>query len=120
MLEGAAGIVRTMRARQPRDYLSRTADKRVTERQSVAAADLPLEFMLNGLRLIEGFDEESFETRTGLPVTAIAAAVADAERRGLLEQDAPAQMARDRDRPALPQRSAGVIPAGSSVACPDE
>jgi putative oxygen-independent coproporphyrinogen III oxidase len=90
MLEGAPAIVRTTRARQPRDYLSRTADKRVTERQSVAAADLPLEFMLNGLRLIEGFDEESFATRTGLPFTAIAANVADAERRGLLEQDAPA------------------------------
>ena len=82
--------MRTTRARQPRDYLSRTADKRVTERQPVTAADLPFEFMLNGLRLIEGFDEESFESRTGLPFTAIAAAVAEAERKGLLEQDAPA------------------------------
>ena len=47
MLEGSPGIVRTTRARQPRDYLSRTADKRVNERQFVAATDLPLEFMLN-------------------------------------------------------------------------
>lgn len=90
LLEGSHGIVRTTRVRQPRDYLTRTADRRVNQRQFVAAQDLPFEFMLNALRLIEGFDEESFEARTGQSFGTVAATVAEAERRGLLEQDAPA------------------------------
>ena len=53
----------------------------------VAAEELPFEFMLNALRLREGFALQDFRDRTGLPLSAIEPALAQAERRGLLEAD---------------------------------
>jgi oxygen-independent coproporphyrinogen-3 oxidase len=43
--------------------------------------------MLNGLRLVEGFDEQAFESRTGLSFAGLAGKVSEAERKGLLERD---------------------------------
>jgi oxygen-independent coproporphyrinogen-3 oxidase len=88
-LDEHGGIWRTTRVRQPREYLSRGADQRISERRLVPRSDVPFEFMLNGLRLIDGFDTATFESRTGLPFDAIAAGVAAAQRKGLLECDAP-------------------------------
>jgi oxygen-independent coproporphyrinogen-3 oxidase len=51
----------------------------------VARKALPFEFMLNTLRLREGFDEALFTERTGLPPSALAAGLAKAQARGLLE-----------------------------------
>ena len=45
------------------------------------------EFMLGALRLREGFELKLFTERTGLPVSAVEPALAEAERRGLLERD---------------------------------
>jgi oxygen-independent coproporphyrinogen-3 oxidase len=53
----------------------------------VARADLPFEFMLNALRLTEGYPVEWFAARTGLPAGAIEAALTQAETRGLIERD---------------------------------
>jgi oxygen-independent coproporphyrinogen-3 oxidase len=90
VLDGANAIVRTTRVRQPREYLSRPADRRVIEVREVEAAELPFEFMLNELRLIEGFSEAEFEARTGLPFATLTATIAVARQKGWLEQDAPA------------------------------
>ena len=49
------------------------------------AADLPFEFLMNALRLIEGFDELEFEQRTGLSIQVLAPALARLRTRGLLE-----------------------------------
>jgi putative oxygen-independent coproporphyrinogen III oxidase len=89
MLEGANAIIRTTRVRQPREYMSRTADRRVVEVREVAADDLPFEFMLNALRLMDGFSEAEFEERTGLPFVTLASTIAAARRKGWLEQDEP-------------------------------
>lgn len=80
-------IVRTTRVKQPREYLSCAADSRVSEHRVVPAADLPFEFMLNSLRLIEGFDEQTFESRTGLRFAALEQSVSEAARKGLLARD---------------------------------
>jgi oxygen-independent coproporphyrinogen-3 oxidase len=80
-------IIRTARVKQPREYLSRAADSRVSEHRVVPAEDLPFEFMLNGLRLIDGFDEQTFESRTGLAFGVLEQNVTQAERKGLLERD---------------------------------
>ena len=51
------------------------------------ARRLPFDFMLNALRLNEGVPLTMFEARTGLPRSAIAAPLALARERGLLEVD---------------------------------
>lgn len=86
----ACAVVRTTRVRQPREFMSRPADRRVVEVREVAAAELPFEFMLNALRLVDGFSEAEFEARTGLPFATQKETMAAAGQRGWLEQDAPA------------------------------
>ena len=79
-------VVRTARVRQPARYLAAAdASQRIEESRAVAAADLAFEFCLNALRLADGFDVASFESRTGQPWDSIAAVVAKARAQGLLE-----------------------------------
>ncbi len=54
--------------------------------EDVKRADLPFEYMLNALRLHEGFALQDFTARTGLPITAIARGLDAAERKGLIER----------------------------------
>ncbi len=79
-------IIRTTRHKQPRAYLSAAAAvDRLEEVRAVSARDLPFEFMLNALRLREGFSIDVFEARTGVAVQSVEQALRLAERRGLLE-----------------------------------
>jgi oxygen-independent coproporphyrinogen-3 oxidase len=81
-------IVREVRARTPADYMRRVAlEDQVVERRELGRADLPVEFMMNTLRLAEGFPVAMFAERTGMPITAAERALAQAEARGLLERD---------------------------------
>ncbi len=60
---------------------------RIGGHAEVASAELPFEYMLNALRLIDGVPAGDFIARTGLPLDRIAAQVADGQRRGWLESD---------------------------------
>ena len=84
-LSSHLGIIRESRRRDPAAYLS---GNYLQERQNIAAADLGLEFMMNALRLIEGFPASLFEERTGLPLASLQAPLLEAQRRGLLAFDA--------------------------------
>ena len=53
----------------------------------VPADDLPFEFLMNTLRLREGFPEEAFEARTGLAFERLAAPLSRLRDRGLMERD---------------------------------
>jgi oxygen-independent coproporphyrinogen-3 oxidase len=77
-------ITRHDRAKQPRDYMEKDAN--VSE-ITVAPDELPFEFMLNALRLVEGFDVRLFSERTGMPLSSIERASSEAESRGLLARD---------------------------------
>jgi oxygen-independent coproporphyrinogen-3 oxidase len=77
-------ITRHERIKQPREYLQ--ASDTLTER-TVPVSELPFEFMLNALRLIDGFPLALFEERTGLPVTILQGQFQRAEQAGLLERD---------------------------------
>lgn len=75
-------VLRQMRWKQPAQYLKQVAaGTPVQEEFAVAADDLAFEFMMNALRLNEGFDPALFEARTTLPLLAIErelrAAIAD-------------------------------------------
>ena len=81
-------VVRQVRYREPAHYMSAArAGQAVAQDLEVARSELPFEFMLNALRLREGFEIAQFSERTGLPVTAIARALDEAERRGLILRD---------------------------------
>ena len=57
------------------------------EKREVSREQLPLEFMLNALRLADGLELARFCERTGLPLTAIQRPLEEAEKRGLIERD---------------------------------
>ena len=81
-------IERTARFRHPRRYLeAAAAGDPVEVRQRVSQADLPFEFMLNALRLVDGVPSALFAERTGLPLAAVAHSLRRAVERGLLEPD---------------------------------
>lgn len=88
-LSFAHRVVRQSRLRDPRLYLERAAQGRaLAENQDVRRADLPFEYMLNALRLRDGFDLQAFRDRTGLPLSTIEPALAKAQAQGLLTRDA--------------------------------
>ena len=86
-------IVRQVRYKQPRDYLAKmtpdmtASDSPVMEQHEVERNDRGFEFMMNALRLTEGFATETFMERTGLPITNIQRQLDEAERRQLIERD---------------------------------
>ena len=81
-------VLRQMRHKQPQAYLDAVLrDAPVQEEHEVAAADLPFEFMMNALRLTEGFDSALFQERTSLPLLVIRRELERAEKRGLLVRD---------------------------------
>jgi oxygen-independent coproporphyrinogen-3 oxidase len=81
-------VVREVRARTPAEYMRRVATgTQIVERRELERRDLPFEFMMNALRLAEGFPVAMFAERTGLPIVAAERALAQAQARGLLERD---------------------------------
>jgi oxygen-independent coproporphyrinogen-3 oxidase len=79
-------VVREARLRGPKDYLA--AADRVSERHEVALSELPFEFLMNALRLAEGFSPQLFEERTGLPLAVVWERLQTAQHEGLLAMTA--------------------------------
>jgi len=81
-------VVRQVRYRSPASYLQRASrGEFLAEDVEVARADLPFEFMLNAMRLLEGVPAAWFTERTGLPPTTMQRQLEEAERRGLMTVD---------------------------------
>ena len=81
-------ILRQMRYKQPRDYLQMTAaGAPVQEEHAVSRKDLGFEFMMNALRLAEGFEVPLFAGRTGLPISSVEQPLQEAVQRGLITRD---------------------------------
>jgi putative oxygen-independent coproporphyrinogen III oxidase len=80
-------ILRTVKPKQPREYQAAMLRATVSagEVSTIAAADLPFEFMLNALRLNDGFSSDCYHARTGLALRSIDEKLATAADRGLLE-----------------------------------
>ncbi|MCB1693903.1 MAG: radical SAM family heme chaperone HemW [Pseudomonadales bacterium] len=73
-------IVRTRKTRLPRDYLGGGR----TLVSPIGQEELPLEFLMNALRLPGGFPPELFSDRTGLPFSRLDSFLERATARGLL------------------------------------
>jgi len=87
-LSFAHRVVRQVRFREPALYLEKAlAGAFVAQETQVSRSDLPFEFMLNALRLKDGFSLQLFCERTGLPMTAIEEEMQLAQAKGWLERD---------------------------------
>ncbi len=87
-LSFAHRIVRMVRHREPKLYMARAMEHAaVAQSHEVSRAELPFEFMLNALRLKEGFALSWFADRTGLPLSSIEDALTQAEGQGWLHRD---------------------------------
>jgi putative oxygen-independent coproporphyrinogen III oxidase len=87
-LSFAHRVMRQVRFREPRLYMDKAlAGTPVTQEDEVARAALPFEFMLNALRLADGFAVQDFFERTGLPLAAIEPALQEAQAKGLIERE---------------------------------
>ncbi|MCD6079025.1 MAG: YggW family oxidoreductase, partial [Ramlibacter sp.] len=81
-------VVRQVRFREPRLYMDNAIrGEAIAQDEDVSRADLPFEFMLNALRLKDGFLLQDFVDRTGLPLSSIEQGLNDAEAKGLVERD---------------------------------
>jgi oxygen-independent coproporphyrinogen-3 oxidase len=87
-LSFAHRVVRQVRVREPKLYMERAMQgQAVSQDSEIGRADLAFEFMLNALRLPEGFALQDFTERTGLAPSALQASLAQAQAQGLLEVD---------------------------------
>ncbi len=87
-LSFAHRIVRQVRLREPRLYMDKALQGLpIAQEEEIRRADLPFEYMLNALRLRQGFALAEFSERTGLALTAIQHGLEEAERKGLVTRD---------------------------------
>jgi len=81
-------IARQSRYKQPAQYMeSAMAGNAAQEAHDVAPQDIGFEFMMNALRLDNGFPLVLFEERAGIALTAVLKQLDEAERRGLITRD---------------------------------
>ncbi len=87
-LSFAHRIVRQVRFREPMLYMEKALQgDGLAQQAQVSRADLAFEFMLNALRLKEGFQLRQFSEHTGLPLSAIEPGLREAEAKGWIERD---------------------------------
>ncbi len=79
------GVTRLMLHKQPMAYMEGAlAGSPVQERHTVETRELPFEFMMNALRLSEGFENVLFALRAGMPLAVVEGQLHAAEARGLI------------------------------------
>ena len=77
-------IIRTSKARNPEQYMQQTLP---TIRQAIALPELPLEFLMNQLRLKDGFKLSEYSELTGLSVQSLEPGLSQClQQKLLLEQ----------------------------------
>ena len=81
-------VIRQARYKQPKAYLDHVSKGNgVHQETEISRQDLGFEFMLNALRLTDGFNVNLFSERTGLALNAIGKALDSAENKGLIHRD---------------------------------
>ena len=81
-------VLRRWKIKHPTQYLARAGTpEAIGGDDRIGPERLPFEFMLNALRLVDGFALGDFEARTGLPVASIAAPLQAATAQGWLERE---------------------------------
>ena len=79
-------IERYSRHRIPQGYIGQVAQQNaITETRLLDRDELPLEFMMNALRLNKGFHPSIFIEHTGLPLSQIQKPLQEAEKKSMIE-----------------------------------
>jgi oxygen-independent coproporphyrinogen-3 oxidase len=78
-------VFRYEKPRHPLSYMDSMESGQVPAPNQVGEEDIGFEFMLNVLRLPEGFSADEFEGRTGLPIGHLQPRLTQAIEKGLLE-----------------------------------
>ncbi len=87
-LTNAQAVYRFSKPRSPAQYMAQAGQATaVTGNRTLDETDLRFEFMLNALRLREGFDKDLFEAHTRLPYSAIEEQVQQGIAKGLLAEE---------------------------------
>ena len=107
-LSFADRVTRHERLKQPREYLAAAGG---VQERAIKPIELPFEFMLNALRLVEGFPVDLFAARCGLPLSLIESRLAAAEEKKLIERSAQRIQPTERGRVFLNDLVALFLPA---------
>lgn len=80
-------ITRRWKLKHPDKFLAAATGEHLSGSSILSRKDAAFEFMMNALRLKQGFSKNLFSERTGLPIHQISSALQQAEQRGLIQQD---------------------------------
>lgn len=81
-------ITRETRHKHPNAYMQASeSGNAVDNTWAIQKEDLSFEFMMNALRLTNGFEKRLYSERTGMPWEAVSMRVAEALQKGLITQD---------------------------------
>ncbi|MGD8569375.1 MAG: radical SAM family heme chaperone HemW [Gammaproteobacteria bacterium] len=84
----AQKLIRLTKEKHPLQYIDKALHASpLMEEKTLSRRDLPVEYMLNALRLTDGFSTGAFEERTGLPIALAEQPLQQAEQKGLIEWD---------------------------------
>ena len=87
-LSFADHILRQARVKHPSAYLDGVGTgQHIESQRTLSRHDLGFEFMMNALRLTEGFPVALFQERTGMPISVVRTTLEIAEKKGLIERD---------------------------------
>lgn len=86
---GQQKVIRRIKQKQPQAYIDSAGQiENVLEQENITENDIGFEFMLNALRLTNGFPTSLFMQHTGIPLSKLEASLVDAEQQGLLFRNA--------------------------------
>jgi oxygen-independent coproporphyrinogen-3 oxidase len=111
-----SGITRTQQTREPRRYLA--AEPGALVRRQIPDGDLPFEFAMNGFRLVQGFSDDQFESRTGLSIAVLERALGPLVARGLVDRGEKTWRATPKGFRFLNDILVELLPAASAPAAP--
>ena len=84
---GENRVIRRIRQRQPQAYLQNQGRDTIISEKELTTADLVFEFMLNSLRLSQGFESKLFTENTGLSLNEVLPTLQAASEKGLIDID---------------------------------
>ena len=116
-LSFAHRVLRQVRFREPALYMQQALKgEPVTQNTEVSRQELPFEYMLNALRLREGFGLADFAERTGLGINSLQPGLQEAEKMGLIGRDLHRAWPTDKGFDFLSDLQSLFLPEASSKA----